>query len=274
MLAIFPEIKSCAEEGDIEKLAIMIRMYFGGVNAKKPKIDVDSVIESFGLVIQVNPENEYMGVILVNDVNGKFQVSFLIRDGLGKMERSFLLAHMLGHFLLDVQKNLLKGDLNRYGYGERISPLIRYEQSYYPDIHKNPETSKIARADSFAASLIMPKAMFVKACQTIDDLTIIANIFGTSKPSVQQRKNELLTPRPQAQSNETLNHQPNDKKMKKNLGSGGNKSFDNIDGKQKSQKKSIQNDLDGTSSSKGQSNKGGIKRLRKIAKMFDKSVKI
>ena len=273
MLAIFPEIKACVEEGEIEKLAVTIRLYFGGAMAKKPKLCVDTIIECFGLHVQSKANLEYMGVTLVDDNNGKFEVSLIIREDLSKLEKSFLLAHMLGHFLFDIQQGLVSNELKSCGIGESISPLVRYEQNYYPDL-KNNETVKEFRADLFAASLLMPKAMFSKACKLLHQDGVIANVFGTSEASVRRRKLDLSTKKQGNLNKNKINPMQISKNMKHKKINNANKNKDVVNGSDKYPVSKGQAMRTNPKSQESENSSGGLKRLREIARMLDKSVKL
>ena len=187
MLAIFPQLKSCVEKGQREHLAVLVRQYFGGRLAAKPQIDMEGLVEDFGIAICRGPLNQYVGATLVEDCKGQFKVSFVLSEGFNTTERQFMLAHMLGHFLFDIQHQLASGDLKTRGLSESISPMVRYEQAYYPDIGKSEDVQREERADDFAASLLMPKGMFVKAYETLNNDGVIANVFGVSEACVRQR---------------------------------------------------------------------------------------
>ena len=55
MLALFPEISQKAQAGDLESLAVLIRTYFSGDLATKPRIDALATVRSFGIPVGMAP---------------------------------------------------------------------------------------------------------------------------------------------------------------------------------------------------------------------------
>ncbi|NRA44773.1 MAG: ImmA/IrrE family metallo-endopeptidase [Oligoflexales bacterium] len=268
MLAIFPQLKSCVEKGQREHLAVLVRQYFGGDLAKKPQIDMEGLVEDFGIAVCRGPLSQYVGATLVEDQNGKFKVSLILSDGFNKSERQFMLAHMLGHFLFDIQSQLAMGDLSTRGLSESISPLVRYEQAYYPDIKKNRDIQREERADDFAACLLMPKGMFLKAYETLKDEALVANMFGVSEECVKQRYLRLVAEQDKRQTEEGFrSYAENSKKIEKT------KLKEKIEVGQ-SLKPAKKTTNQAISAEPKQEDRPGLKKLRKLAKKLDSSVKI
>ena len=274
LLAIFPQLKSCVEKGQREHLAILVRQYFGGGCARKPHIDVEGLVEDFGITVCNGPLSQYVGATLVEDQKGQFKVSLILSEGFNRSERQFMLAHMLGHFLFDIQNQLAVGDLLTRGLSESISPLVRYEQAYYPDLKGNKEVQIEERADDFAACLLMPKAMFLKAHETLKDEGVVANLFGVSQDCVKQRFKRLSAEQDKRQVEKGFrSYAEHSQKLQKD------------EPKQKTEEAKLsktvgaQTDISkelkqasADSSKKKQTR--GLSKLRKLAKKLDNSVKL
>ena len=67
MIAIFPELTACVEARDIERLAVLVRIYFGGADARRPRLKVEEVIKDFGLELEIRHSKNYVGVTLLKD---------------------------------------------------------------------------------------------------------------------------------------------------------------------------------------------------------------
>lgn len=272
MLAIFPQLKSCVEKGRREHLAVLVRQYFGGGFATKPQIEMESLVEDFGIKVCNGPLNQYVGATLVEDNKGEFKVSLLISDGLNQPERQFMLAHMLGHFLFDIQNQLAVGDLLTRGFSESISPMVRYEQAYYPDIKQNVDAQREERSDDFAACLLMPKGMFLKAYETLKDEVIVANLFGVSADCVKQRHLRLSAEQDKREVEKGLKSYVQQSQSPSQV-----ESKQHAKSTQPYQPAVAQADevpLSSKKESVKKEQKPGLKKLRKIAKKLDNSVKV
>ena len=187
MIAVFPEIIRCIEENHIERLAILVRTYFGGPESRSPVIDLSHLIIHSGLQF-IEKETPYHGALIVNDSKGKLKATIVCSPGLKTPERRFLLGHLLGHYFLNVQKNLLASQISTKGFGEDVAPLLRYESQLYSPVNPGCEEKY---ADQFAAALIMPSAMFRKAWTVLNTAGKVAEFFQTSKAGVLRRHQEL-----------------------------------------------------------------------------------
>lgn len=291
MIAIFPELVSYAAAGNIEQLAVLTRLYFGGLNGKKPFLDIDSLVADIGLNF-MESSLSYHGVILFDDKKGSLGITLLTNQGIPYVEKRFLIAHMIGHFLFEVQPMLLQGTNKRQGFSESLSPLSRYEQNYYPSSMEPLDLQREKNADLFASSLLMPKGMIMKACAALKDYGKISSMFGVSEAAAQQRHHFLLQDKDHLHQRESLevykkSKESADKEQIKPLkvnklkktniekGNAGGEDKQSIKSKQNTQLKA-----DLAPEGKRKSNKAvkqgsdGLKRLRKIAKRLDSSVEI
>ena len=158
MIAIFPETLSSAAKGDIEELAIVTRRYYGGEEKFAPCPDVASLATRIGLEVKTLPL-EGLGALVAKDEQGVFSITAFMSPLVDKFASRFLLAHMVGHYFLDIQPLIAKGDWQRSGFRETACPLRRYTQD---DLSSHPPTFELvkeARADLFAAALLMPLGM-------------------------------------------------------------------------------------------------------------------
>src|SRR4051812_5981485 len=118
MIAIFPEIAACAKAGDVERLAILVRRYYGGNQTLAPEPCVETLLEAAGLGVKRLPMAT-LGALLAKDERGRFTIVALLNEQKEQDEHPatrFLLAHMLGHFLLDIQPLIATGDWQVSGY--------------------------------------------------------------------------------------------------------------------------------------------------------------
>ena len=102
MIAIFPEIAACSASGDLERLGILVRNYFGGDQKFSPSLNMTEVLKSVGIEVQRLPLDS-RAALLAKDEKGVFEIIAVLSEGLSPDEERFMLAHMLGHFLLNVQ---------------------------------------------------------------------------------------------------------------------------------------------------------------------------
>lgn len=194
MLAIFPEIKKCVEKNDIEQLAFLNRKYFGGEHRYSPKLDVQQLAQSFGIVV-IDSDSDYLATVAVKDVGGKPQIFVALDQSLPKIEQKFLLAHCVGYIQIKIQTQMSKRELGKLGYGIKLSPLERYigkhgrRQGGYAYPHKEERDTLLA--DQFAASLLLPKGMFLKALNTLEDYIRVGHFFEVSTECVKKRFEQL-----------------------------------------------------------------------------------
>lgn len=194
MIAIFPEIATKAARGDIENLAVTVRRYFGGRDTFAPSPDVAELVDNVGVLVQRVPF-ECNGALLARDERGAFEIIAVVREGTEAAAERFLLAHMLGHFLFDVQPLIAQGDWTVSGLREVVCPMRRYIRD--PGVRNAEATvsvaerQKEARADDFAAALLMPKGMVQRACDKIGDRDRVAAFFGVPRACLDRRLSQL-----------------------------------------------------------------------------------
>jgi len=186
MIAIFPEIMTATESGDVEKLAILARKYFAGKDRFRPAPDVNALAESAGISIERIPL-EVHGILAAKDVKGTVTVAAFLNKNLGDEEGRFLLAHMLGHFFFEIIPLVARGEWSASGFRETFSPLKRFAQNISYDQNRSVELAKELLADRFAGALLMPVAMVIKASEKIKDQTKLATFFGVSRSCLQRR---------------------------------------------------------------------------------------
>ena len=190
MIAIFPEIAASAATGDVESLAILVRRYFGGTQTFAPKPQVDALIQRFGLTLKRTALPMH-GALLAKDERGAFTIVMVVQERSDALAERFLLAHLLGHYLLDVQPLIARGDWQVSGYQESIHPLDRYG-SASALAHDDPRGAKVeARADQFAAALLLPRGMLRKALGKLQDPAKVAAFFGVTAACLARRLQEL-----------------------------------------------------------------------------------
>ncbi|MDB2447095.1 ImmA/IrrE family metallo-endopeptidase [bacterium] len=190
MLAIFPELIELAQRENTEYLSVRIRQYFGGDVAKKPMVDMDQVIEGLGIPTKT-VELGYPAALAAEDEDGAFKVGIFFDVTVNGVQRRFLQAHMLGHFFFEYQSQIASGDLKKSGYKETVLPLNRYVSGLGANPNNPVELAKEALCDKFAAALLMPKGMLIKVFSVLGDINKVAEIFGVTPDTVQQRLSDL-----------------------------------------------------------------------------------
>lgn len=185
MIAIFPEIAAAAADGQIELVSYLVRKYFGQSEKFLPSIDLVNLSHYLGIVIHHATMKEF-GLLAVKDEKGKITAKIVISNQVEGLERQFLIAHLLGHFFLDVQCSLARGEWKGGGFRETCSPLPRFLQNTYESLDE-PERSQEESADAFASALILPKAMLMKAQKKILDMEKLASFFSVTPALLHRR---------------------------------------------------------------------------------------
>lgn len=194
MIAIFPEIAAAAAGGDPEKLAILVRQYFGDQEVFAPRPDVVMILRNVGLAVENLPIDGH-GALLAKDEQGRFTIVAVVGGiayAAGDASVRFLLAHMLGHYLLDVQPLIARGDWQVSGYRETACPARRY--GAFAELADSPTSLAQARelkADQFAAALLMPVGMLRRAMQKLRDDERVAQFFGVTRACVARRASDV-----------------------------------------------------------------------------------
>ena len=192
MIAIFPELVSAADAGDMERLAVLARRYFGGANTFAPLLPMEQLLASAGLRVLPLTQDRIGGVgaLLAKDERGAFTIVVALRADVTGPARPFLLAHLLGHFLLDVQPLIARGEWRVSGFREVACPLQRYgaggpafDQGGLSGAYLRREE----RADAFAAALLMPLGMLRRAHGKLGDSPRLADFFGVTRPCLLRR---------------------------------------------------------------------------------------
>lgn len=190
MIAIFPELTSCAVSGDIEKLSILTRVYFGGDQAKSHQIDIKKILENAGIKV-VPHYQDHFAAIAAKDDKGIFEITTFYKSNLPANEVNFNLAHCLGHILIDIEPKVVASGNAKIGFREEQSPLLRYS-GIGKELKMPPEyLKKEQMADQFAAAILIPKAMLHRAIEKIDKREKVAEFFGVTLACLEQRLYEL-----------------------------------------------------------------------------------
>jgi hypothetical protein len=190
MLALFPELSACAKAKDIEKLAILVRTYFAGADATKAQFDVLSTVRQFGIPVGVAPI-KYFGAIAVRDDGGDIRASILVRENLEAKQQRFILAHILGHFLLQIQPRLASSDWRSSGFKELIDPSRRYAVAEGLSHLSAADFAAEDMADRFAGALLMPSAMVKRAMEKLGDVVRVAAFFAVDLDVLERRLEDI-----------------------------------------------------------------------------------
>lgn len=190
MIAIFPEIVSCAKSGDAEKLAVLVRKYFGGDETFSPRPDLIKMMRQAGLEVQELPIAS-QAALLAKDEKGSFRIVAVLNESVAADKKRFMLAHMLGHVLFDIQPKIAKGDWEASGFRENQCPMARYSGDVPCGRMSAAQADLEARADGFAAAILMPKAMVIRAFEKINDVEKAAQFFGVSSSCLKRRLEAL-----------------------------------------------------------------------------------
>ena len=190
MIAIFPEIAGRAATGDFENLAVLVRKYFGGRDTFAPSPDIADLVDNVGIKIQRVPF-ECNGALLARDERGAFEIIAIVREGTDAEAERFLLAHLLGHFMFDVQPLIARGDWTVSGFREVVCPMKRYSNGYAATDVSAADIRKDELADDFAAALLMPKGMVVRAMEKIGSLERVAAFFGVPRSCLTRRLHQI-----------------------------------------------------------------------------------
>lgn len=190
MLAIFPELVDLAQKQDIEYLSVRIREYFGGEVARKPLLDMDRVLDGFGITTQT-VELGYPAALVADDKGGTFNAGMFFDVTVTGAQRNFLQAHLLGHFLFEFQSLIANGELKKTGYKETLLPLNRYTSDLIDPAISQKDFLREDLCNRFASALLMPKGMLIKVFSVLGDLEKVASIFGCTSECVEQRLSDL-----------------------------------------------------------------------------------
>ena len=190
MVALFPELSACAATGDFERLAILVRTYFGGADATAPRIDIDKLVDRFGIPKGRMAMADH-AAFAIKDHMGQIRCSMVLRDDLGHHDAEFTLAHMLGHFFLHAQPRISRSEWEASGYREEHSPLDRYAHAIGLSGASAQEFAVEDQADRFAGALLVPQAMLKRAIEKLGDLDQVARVFGVRRDLIERRIEDL-----------------------------------------------------------------------------------
>jgi len=208
MIAIFPRLAACAAAKDIEKLAVMVRTQYGFTS---PALDAAALLSAIGV------ENESLqldcaGNLLVRDEKGQFSVIALVPAGIPNAVRQFRLAHLLGHFLLDVQGGIASGTYKGHGFREVTCPYARYVSGASATAVGGASVDEATAedlADEFAAAVLLPgslvEAAFAKGAKAQE----LARFFNCAPELVARRLARLGLVKQDGES--SVNHAGNGK---------------------------------------------------------------
>jgi len=189
MIAIYPELVQAAEAADVERLAVLSRRYFGGDAGRAPRIDALALARRSGLSVQRLPV-EGKAAVVARDERGAFTVALVLDPSLDGEELAFTAAHQFGHVLLDILPVIARGDFTLSGYRETHMPLKRYAfGATLASLH--PDDRREARADQFAAALLMPAGMVRRAYEKLADERRTAAFFGVTAACLARRLADL-----------------------------------------------------------------------------------
>ncbi len=189
MIAIFPEIVAAAAAGDVERLAILVRRYFCDRETFAPKPDVGRLMTNAGMEVKTLPMETH-GALVAKDERGAFTITAVVNERATETQRRFLLAHMLGHYLLEIQPVIARGDWHASGYREPQCPAKRYAQSSPVDMNQL-EARREMLADDFAVALLLPRGMVRRAFGQLKDVERTAQFFGVATAVLGRRLAEI-----------------------------------------------------------------------------------
>jgi len=190
MIAIFPEIAACSASGDLERLGILVRNYFGEDQKFAPNLNMSQIMKNVGIDVQRLPLDG-RAALLAKDEKGVFQIFSVLTEGLSPEEEKFILAHQLGHFLMHVQPLIARGDWNVSGYKEAVCPMKRYGQGEDGIKISLEDQEAESLADNFAAAALMPKAMIKRAMEKVQSEEKVAKFFGLPQTVIRRRLQQI-----------------------------------------------------------------------------------
>jgi hypothetical protein len=190
MIAIFPELAAAAAAGDAERLAILVRQYFGGAETHAPKPCVMRMAREAGIAVERLATDGH-GALLAKDEKGRFTIVAVVPPTADEATARFVTAHQLGHYFLDVQPLIARGDWQVSGYREVVCPLKRYGGQVEAAPSKLPAQQRELKADAFAAALLLPRGMVRRAVERLRDPDRVAAFFGVTRACLARRMADL-----------------------------------------------------------------------------------
>lgn len=173
---------------EIDEIAEKVRNIVMGSNHKDPT-PIVKIAELFGFTVfqSKNLDSKHSGNIHINDEKCKSinKETIIIVDKNDSLpQQRFVIAHELGHYLFDYIGS-------EYDCSEKA-----YSCPYLKDNHSG-ESEQIA--NRFAASLLMPKNMFIKEhdaavdvdCRKIYVIKYLSQLFQVEEASIVKRIEEV-----------------------------------------------------------------------------------
>jgi Zn-dependent peptidase ImmA (M78 family) len=167
-----------SDMGRPEALADCIIEHFPEIEIPIP---LQRIAEAVGIVDIISQKtNAFEGVLITDGSKTKGSIAY--NESSRPQRRRFTIAHELGHFLLPLHganAQCAKADMN---IGDFTS--------------KDPNRAREAEANLFAASLLMPKAMFLSAIRRLGapemgHVVKLADDFGVSQEACVHRYTDL-----------------------------------------------------------------------------------
>jgi len=192
MIAIFPEIAGAVAAQEYEQLGVLVRKYFGEDEKFKPQPDLERLFRQVGIIVDTQ-DVPYDGAMVARDEKGRFDVMAILSQNLDcRLKKRFLMAHQLGHYFLHIQPLIARGDWRNSGFRETSCPMKRYEL-LVENVNETEEDEKREQdADRFAASLLLPRGMLLRARAKIEDPEVLASFFGVTKAVLTRRLEEVM----------------------------------------------------------------------------------
>ncbi|MFW7377632.1 MAG: ImmA/IrrE family metallo-endopeptidase [Oligoflexus sp.] len=191
MIAIFPQIAKLVAKADMENLVCMVRKYYGGPDAYAPVLSVERLLVHAGIPTQTSKQVS-VGALVAEDHQGRFTASVILHPKIqDPIERNLLLAHLLGHFLLQVQPEIAQAMGRSHGYKEEISPLSRLSVGGISIDEIDWQDEEDRQADLFALALLLPMGMIKRSVTRLQTVEKIAAFFELSPDLIQLRLNQL-----------------------------------------------------------------------------------
>jgi hypothetical protein len=190
MIAIFPELALAASSGNAEELAVLVRRYFGGDEARSANPDISKMLAAAGIAL-VRAPIDVFAAVAVEDNNGRFRIVVAVNDRLDKVEERFALGHCMGHIFFEIQPKIAAGQVGKIGFKEDISPMHRYSSSPLDRNLTGEAGKREALADEFSGALLLPQGMVFRAVETLRNHAATAKFFGVNPELLEARLRRL-----------------------------------------------------------------------------------
>ncbi|MDD9950966.1 MAG: ImmA/IrrE family metallo-endopeptidase [Zetaproteobacteria bacterium] len=188
MISLYPEVLRLAKSKDYEKLGVSIRRCFLSEQQARPQLAVADLLDEMGFDVIEDASIAYLAVTLMVQSQGKLDSTIILQKRGADFKANFLLAHCLGHALLHLQFELLERSQTRAGFRETQYTLETFMQTDFTAAPVQKAALYEHEADLFAAALLLPQAMFVRAMQRLPRVQQVAEMFAVPAPFVVARK--------------------------------------------------------------------------------------